>query len=330
MLACYLITDPFRILYYYENYYDQDEFASINRDMAGSRRLLHHRKQGKTYESIILGSSMAYCFRASEWEKYGHVKSAFIWNAHGESLYGVHSKIKWLDSTKYPVKNALIIIDDQMLTMPGDGHGFIHLKEPEISGGSELYRQYEGLIAYFNNYFFLAQFDYYLSGHKFRPYMKNIISDPRMFGYNPVTNDMDNLFYTRMSAEDSMNRNNNHIKYMKGVFEKNNCQMTPLKRQMLCEIKNRLQHMQTDYRIIVFPRLRHEPLCPADMAVVDSIFSADKVYRENRTTLVYDEIRDFEDDLHAKYYFGTRILKRIYSTPPMMAVPDSALKWHKK
>ncbi|MES2389201.1 MAG: hypothetical protein V4543_14460 [Bacteroidota bacterium] len=312
LVLFYIVSDPFMIIRRYDNYYE-NYFGSTNRDMAGSRTLIRQTEKGVHYESFILGSSLTQCILVPEWERVSGVKNAYHWDAHHEGIFGVWSKVKWLDSTNHPFKNVLLELDDILLSITANGGGFMYFKEPAIAGNSEAERQYEAIKSYFSNPFFLAHIHWYFSG-KFLPYMEKYTLNPNSYYSNTKTNDLSYIQQMHLVKTDSaaFYKRLHGMSNLEPAFMPGNCVLNNESRQMLKDIKAVFDRKHVNYKVLLFPRVKRPVFCEKDIRFIQSVFGTEKVYYEPKTAYKITELNDFFDVHHAKPYFGTRLLEKMY------------------
>jgi len=153
----YVIDDPFKIINDYEEFYtNQSRELFINRDHVSTRLYIKNYPLYH-YDSFIFGSSRSYAFLAKEWQKY-ILSPAFHFDASGESLFGIYTKIKYLYLNKRPLKNCLIIINAGLLSKTFNNEETALIKDPEISGESRLKYHYKFFTAFLTGGFFVPYF----------------------------------------------------------------------------------------------------------------------------------------------------------------------------
>jgi hypothetical protein len=108
-LILYFYYDPFKVLRNYDDYSNQ--FIAPNRDYVSTTMFIKNYKK-YNYNSFIFGSSRTIAFRPNSWRKYlGDNSIPFMFDASNESIYGIYTKLKYLDSINVKLKNVLIILD---------------------------------------------------------------------------------------------------------------------------------------------------------------------------------------------------------------------------
>ena len=104
----YVWLDPFKVLYNYSNF----SYSHVvpNRDYI-STEIFKRNKNIYKYNSFVFGSSRTLAFSPSSWKKYLAEKdSPFMFDASKESIYGIYTKIKYLDSLNWRLDNVLVVL----------------------------------------------------------------------------------------------------------------------------------------------------------------------------------------------------------------------------
>jgi len=94
----YLALDPFRVLWTYDFSKDLHANAGLNRDFV-STEFFKEKYQQYHYDSFIFGSSRTLAFLPEDWGKYlPDNSSIFCFDASHESIYGIYTKLKYLEN----------------------------------------------------------------------------------------------------------------------------------------------------------------------------------------------------------------------------------------
>ena len=102
-LLLYVYNDPFKVLKPYDDYSYSRVFT--NRDFVSTAMFIKQYPKHK-YNSFIFGSSRTMAYRPEVWGRYVDADSGiFVFDAAGESVYGIYHKLKYLDSEKIELKN---------------------------------------------------------------------------------------------------------------------------------------------------------------------------------------------------------------------------------
>ena len=130
----YLIGDPFMVLRRYKVYYPEDGgplWINNNRGFVSTQMYLRY-KDTYSWNSFIFGSSRSGAYHAENWKKYiGSDCNCFHFDGYGESLYNMYKKIKFIDG-KSPIDNALLCIDEMLLTQTSPEYGHLWILHPVL------------------------------------------------------------------------------------------------------------------------------------------------------------------------------------------------------
>ena len=115
------------------------------------------------------------CIR-DRWESFlGDHSKAYHFDAASETLYGIYTKVRYLDRQNIKIKNILWICDANVFPKTDNEYDVIHIKHPDISGESKFSYQTNFVKCYFTNFFFLKHINFLLTG-KVKNYMRDIFA----------------------------------------------------------------------------------------------------------------------------------------------------------
>jgi hypothetical protein len=316
----YLFMDPFKVVRQYDSYYNsgQPNYISLNKDHISTQNWLnHHNKYG--YDSYIFGNSRSLYYEVNTWKDYIGVpyQKCYHFDASGESIYGIAKKFEFLDRQQAKIKNALVVIDGELLNKADNSAGHLFLKDPNISGDHKFKFQLESIKAFFDFKFLTSFLDFKMSG-QIKEYMKKeFLLDDRTFYYDNVTNEIQQQQY------EGIIKNNPTAFYepRKDVFyarDTTKQQVTPkvireAQLQLLSSIKNILQKNKTNYRIVISPLYDQKKLNPEDLKILKDTFGEKNVFD-------FSGINDFTKDFHNYYetshyrpHIAAAVMRIIYS-----------------
>src|ERR1035437_1254101 len=187
LLGLFFISDPFRIIYHYKDY-SENMFIIPNRDFVSSEMYLRNAKVYH-YNSFIFGSSRTIAFKTKTWKKHlPPSASPFVFDASGESIFGIYKKIKYLDKTGAHLDHCLLIFcTDCTFAKETDHTEHLGIKHPTIAGTSWINFYAVFIKDYFDNRF-LKNYIQYLVTKKYTPSMKGYI-EFRKSKFDQITND---------------------------------------------------------------------------------------------------------------------------------------------
>jgi hypothetical protein len=310
-LLGYLYFDPFKVINEYSDY----SYPSVipNRDYVSTEMFLKNKNKYH-YDSFIFGSSRTIGYNPRAWRKYlSPTSQPFLFDASKESIYGIYTKLKYLDSTQVKINNVLIIVcRDATFAESNNPSGHLYIKDPVISGDSKFDFQTEFFKAYLSPKFI---FDFYMFKitKKYAPYMAGVIENRRI-KYDTITNQLSildqeeaitknpdkyyeerkDLFYARTNEKtDSISRIND-----KHLF-------------MLHEIKRILDKNKTNYWVVLSPLYEQVKFSVKDKNILTNIFGSD-LYDFTGKNAFTDFKTNYYETSHYRPKVGNEIFKTIY------------------
>ena len=236
-----------------------------------------------------------------------------MFDASMESIYGIYTKIKFLDSLNVPMKNVLIIIcRDETFNHSENHEGHLYIKHPSVSGESAMTFQSQFFKAYLSPKF-LFNFYYYVFSGKYESFMSGYIEHRKM-AYDTITNQLriidqeteitenpakyyrkrSQLFYTRKAEQvDSVQRINS-----KQLF-------------MLQEIKRILEKHLTNYKIVISPLYEQVKFSGPDQNILNTIFRKN-LYDFSGKNQFTELITNYYETSHYRPNVGDSIFEIIY------------------
>ena len=136
ILAIYFYTDIFKVIRHYDQYYTDKDYIGYNRAYVSTMTYLNQR-QKYHYDSFIFGNSRSAFYQVSDWQKYlPQGASCFHFDASSGSVKGVHDKVLFIDSQGDTIRNALVVIDHELLSRTEITEGHTHLSPPILDHNS--------------------------------------------------------------------------------------------------------------------------------------------------------------------------------------------------
>jgi len=312
VLIFYLFSDPFKVIYHYKSFYPS--FVVLNRDFVSTETFLHNNPHFH-YDSFILGNSRSIFYEVGDWQKYISSTKCFHFDASAETLFGIYSKIKFLDANNVPLKNVLIIMDYGTLIDTYDSKGHLFIKHPLVSGKPWYAFHLEFVKAFFDLKFLIAYTDLSVS-KRIKNYMvADCLLDDRPTEYNAAANEI------KLAEFERIIKNNPTDYYLprKDVFyERSAVQIySPMairseQDRMLREIKNIFMKNKTDYRIIVNPLYDQTKLNSSDLAYLIKVFGSDNVFDFSGINDITKNRYNYYEASHYRPHVARLILSDIY------------------
>jgi len=285
-----------------------------NRDVISTETFI--KKHNKYhYNSFIFGSSRTLAYTPEAWRKHlSPDASPFIFDASGESVYGIYIKLKYLDSLHIDIRNVLIVLcHDVSFSYSKNPEGHLFIKDPNLSGESALVFQSVFFKSYLEPKFLYPFYSYLITG-KYQPYMKGFIENRKIL-YDTVTNKV------RILDQES-EINNNPAKYYldrKDVFYERKdetidrtLRINEEYQVFLKKIKNLLDKNKTQYKIVLSPLYDQIKFNNKDLSFLKNLFGPHLYDFSGKNTFTASKYNYFESS-HYRPIVGDSILNIIYS-----------------
>ncbi|MEI7620894.1 MAG: hypothetical protein WCJ57_05015, partial [Candidatus Falkowbacteria bacterium] len=313
IVGTYLYADPFEVIYAYDKHYLNPRI-SYNRDYVVTDQLMTNRRRHE-YDSFILGNSRSVVFKCKDWNEHIQAKGTFHFDASGESLFGVHSKIKWLDAQGVRVKNCLIILDYELLSNVKNHEGHIGIKHPAVSKDSYVDFHLAFFKAYLNPIFFIGYWDSRITGKVRRGFDKKF--EKRDYRCDPDTCDINygsaeeeiaaGVYYNKIGdifyARDERTKQYERA----AIYDK--------QFQLLNDIRQLFRQHQTVYKIVVSPLYDQKYCHPSDRKALCAIFGADNVYDYSGINRFTSCVTNYYETSHYRPHVARAIMAEIYGPP---------------
>lgn len=308
--------DLFKVLRDYNDYYHENPIM-INRGVVCVKTLEKYRKEQR-FDSFIFGNSRSQAFKCESWAKYLQSNAVpFHFDAYSESVYGLSKKVEYLDAKGDKIKNALVVVDRDLLTRTMSKDGYLYTLPPSISNENPIKFYMEFYKAQMNLRFNVAYFDYFLFG-KYRNYMKTYIRNSKYWDTaNPINCD---IFYGKEKhIETDYDGYYNYLISM-GVFYKrpkesiSSCNVSDLEITQLKIIKKVFSKHGTKYKILVSPMYDQIPLEKEQLTLLKDIFGDENVYDFSGVNEYTQSIYNYYETSHYRPHVADRILESIYSS----------------
>jgi hypothetical protein len=311
MSAAYLAFDPFEVIYTYKRHYN-DPRINYNWDYNQTETLIRNYADRK-YDSFIFGSSRSIAFITSDWRRFIDSPRILHFAAMNESLYGIHRKFVFLSKNHMPIRNALIILDAQLMSMPLNSTGLLFIKHPKVSGESPMTFHLTFFRSFIEMPFFIGYLDYKLTG-KVRPPFRKMLGESLQ--YDPVTGDKLNAKLEKSIAESQ----EKYYKNMSSVFYQRDFSkhyaapvLQSIQLAYLKDIGKILAENRTDYRIVISPNYDQSYLSREDLARLREIFGTDRVYDYSGVNRFTRDKHNYYENSHYRPLVARQILAELYA-----------------
>jgi hypothetical protein len=294
--SVYLVLDPFMVIRHYNNLYrPQQPHLELNEDYVATEYFLETYPSQK-YDSYVFGSSRARFFNSQNWSRHINSSAIYPYNVALENLFGVAGKVKFLHNKGVKIKNALMIVDEQLLAGARNSSGHLYCKHPLVSGESAMDFQF----ASFKDFFNLDAISLYIKALKKGV---KVEEDPQYVAERLIARDPNAYygpkmagFYPRTSTQ----------QYSKPVLEAAN-------KKLLLDIKKVFSENGTDYRIVISPLYDQKRLAPEDLQVLQEVFDKNRIYDFSGINDITSNVYNYYEATHFRQPIAQRILDTVYA-----------------
>jgi hypothetical protein len=308
------------VIRHYDTYYisGTPSYISLNRDFVSTQTWVDRYPRYK-YDSYIFGNSRSKFYQVSTWSHYAGVDSnrCYHFDASGESIFGIAGKLKFLASRNVPIKNALFIIDAGALNKADNSAGHIFVKDPRVSGESELAFQVDFAKDFFDFDFLHALIDFKITG-KIKEYMtKDFLLDDRPFYYDSVSNEL------KLSSIEALIKKDTGAYYgprRKFFFDRDTTVLKAypvvIKKEqlkLLQEIRQVLQANSTSYKIVISPLYDQKRLNPGDLRLLNDLFGKENVFDFSGINCFTRSRYNYYESSHYRPAVADSIMKIVYA-----------------
>lgn len=291
----YIVADPFLILRTYDFSNVNRPHLEVNEDYVSTENLVKTLDNNK-YDSYVFGSSRTRYFTPEEWGKHIPSQKIFNYGVALESLYGETNKIKFLDKKGVKIKNAFVLLDEEILSRTANSKGHLYKKHPLISGEKNIDYQFTGFIDFFN----VSAISLYF---KSIGNSKGAVEDPQKAAERMIETNKDgyykpreHLFYKREPVQ----------QYEKPIIAEE-------QKKLLLEMKSVFSAHNTDYRIVVPPTYNQKKLAPEDMEILYAIFGKSHIYDFSGINEITNDKYNYFEEAHFRPAIAYRIMDSVYA-----------------
>ena len=302
------------VIFHYDNF-NSETYIQKNRDFISSEMLINNSKKYQ-YDSFVLGSSTSLPFAPSVWGEYIQTEqNIFSFDASAENIFGIWSKIKYLDQNGYQIKNILLVLERNAFG-PFVNNVPIFMKHPKVYHSSLINFHQLHFLAFMELHFISYLFIYKATG-KFYPFMSGLLIQGDYL-YDTETNEFYNTSLWESIKQDSIGFYNQRIKSgcfpsRSGVYVEDVQSIKSEHVTMLKEIRSIFDKHKTNYKVVISPTLNQISFNRNDLLVLTKVFEKENVFDFTGINEYSDKISDYYDATHFKKYLADRMLKVVYS-----------------
>lgn len=307
----YFYTDPFKVLRSYTTY--SNPVVPVNRDHVSTETFLRQYKK-LHYNSFILGSSRTMAFKPMHWKSYiGDKAVPFMFDASLEDIYGIYTKLAFLDSLHVPIQNAVIVLcRDASFPGVSNRKGHLFIKNYKVTHKNSLVYHYEFFKSYLNPKFMFCWY-YYNFSKQYKDWMKGYIENRSIY-FDDQTNEM------RFLEQDVEIKNNpkQYYKLLSDLFykrkgEKNDTisKITCQDIEYLIKIKQILLKHETRYRVLISPLYEQVRFNEVDLVNLRKLFG-DNLFDFSGVNKYTSSKYNYFETSHFRPHIGDSILSVLY------------------
>lgn len=302
VVAFYIIRDPFHVIKPYKGrVYNPGDTITLTVNW-GYETIESFKYFNPTehYDSFIFGSSLSGYYLIQDWQP--HLPSdahPFHFNASRETLYGILNKLQFLKSHDVPVKNALIIMEDEMLSRLPMDKDALFVQHPQTASDVSWWQFHQ---LYFNAYRHPEIIAYLL----FPGPMTQTVLD-KGYATTDITVRNEVINEGRYALADSLIANDpdafftpEHMAQYTLPLKLLPCmpKITPGVESLLTNIAGLLDQLGTDYHIIIPPHYGYEAIASSDLYKMESIFTPQRVHDYSHDPVMGTDLHYYYDDGH--------------------------------
>lgn len=314
VLLPYFITDPFKVLYHYDNYYEtngKDYYINTNRSFVSTQMYIQN-KDKYHYDSFIFGSSRSGYFMVEDWNRYlPDSASCFHFDGYGESLFNVHKKLKFIDG-KSPIRNAMFCVERELFAQDKQDYGHLWVLPPYLVGDNFGAFHMAFIRAYLNPKFLHVYWDLMIT-RKSKPYMfEDGVFEKPLDGYKLASNERNGHTRSIQKFSDAFCKSKSVVfpsqpdstTYGSPVIKES-------QKEMLREIHDILVRNNSDYKIILNPMYDQLLFAPEDKEFLLDLFG-DNVIDFSGKNHITDDYHYYSDPSHFNEYIASELMKIAY------------------
>ena len=289
-----------------------------NRDFVSTT--MFDRNQNKLhYNAFIFGSSRTVGYKTTTWNKYLPASAKpFVFDAFVESIFGIYTKVSYVDKSGADLKYCLVIIDPDctFFRETGEQHkGHMHMKHPKVAGTSWFNFYATSLKDYFDFNFLKSYLTFEVS-KKYSSSMEGYILDESI-KYDTVTND---VWRVQREQEILKNKKKYYVDKKDVFYDRDSLlkftdpKISSTQKEMLRQMKKIFVKHNTQFKIIISPLYDQKKLNIADLKILQNIFGSETVNDFSGINNITSSKEYYYESSHYRPVAGDTILNIIYST----------------
>lgn len=319
LVALYVVKDPFGVVKPYKPLQLADGVPHLSYNM-GYVTVENYKlnNPSRHYDSFIFGSSMSQNYRVEFWRKYLPANASPLhFDASFESIEGILDKMRYLNSQGTEIKNAIIVIEENMFARTPHDEDLLYARHPATTSPTKwpefhytFFKAYKNKLDVVKYLVWPARYEKELLDKRIlsakAPLRNEIYNEELWPGMDTVIAKNPDEFFTaeRLKAND--------INPIAEIEAPNLSQRNIV---LLKEMAKLLKKNGTDFVIIIPPRYKRRVAHELDLLTMREIFGEGRVFDFTRCTAISLNPRCFYDQpAHPIPQVCEKILDSVYTT----------------
>lgn len=316
LVAIYFYTDIFKVTRHYEQYYTDTDYIGYNRAYVSTMTYLNQR-QKYHYDSFIFGNSRSAFYEVKDWQKYlPEGSSCFHFDASSGSVKGVHDKVLFIDRQGDTIKNAMLVIDYELLSRKEITEGHTHMSPPILDHNKNFMAFHAAQVeAFMQPQFLYAVADYNIS-HKFKSYMKEYLSlADTLNKYDQKINERRFVAIEKQIKDSTYFKKKEVLKKFKnrqkpGTFSQGT--LDDERRQLLQDIREVFDKHHTNYQVILGPQYDQIKINKEVLSDLYNIFGKERVHDFTGVNKWNQDFHNYYENSHYRPHVAAEVMKITY------------------
>ena len=301
LVALYVIRDPFHVLRP-EGRMSQtvDSVALSSNTGFISVETFNQYNAERHYDSFIFGSSLSGYYRIQDWLPYlPKGSSAIHFNASRETLYGILNKLEYLYRNGTRVKNALIVMEDEMLQRRPLDNDILFVQHPSTTVDVSWWKFHQ---LYFNAYRHPELVAYLICPSAMTQQVldKGFATTDIPDRIEPLNEEYYGWADSLIAVNPSAFYTPEHLARYYRPMKTMPCpdKIRPEVKSLLSNIRSMLQMHNADYQIIIPPHYGYEAISYRDLYELNLIFGEERVHDYSHDPQLGNDLHYYYDDGH--------------------------------
>ncbi len=316
IVLLYIVLDPFKVVRHYDSFFEEGDCVELNQDYVST--VMYDRQRARCgYNSFILGNSRSRNYEVNYWKDClgGEDVSCYHFDASNESLYGLTSKVEYIDRQGDEIKNMLLVIDSQVLSAAESRTGHLYHPAPQFTDDCGLSFQLSSFNAFCTLRFIYSLIYYKMTG-EIKPYMIDEgLLRKHSFQYAPESNEATESLYEQQIAEglfyDEQRMRAFDVKVYPGRVEEPVIQEP--QKSLLMRCRRVFDKHGTCYKIVINPLFDQVRLNPADLHILQQIFGEGNVFDYSGSNRFTTDYHNYYESSHYRPCVAREIMSEIYT-----------------